>query len=152
MKYIIFINVILYLMLQLSLSINNIYYIKHLNLYSEINITINAIGNQQILYKDFEYSPSEVYINGINKTSVKKNYNISLYNSNITMRWNYKVINCMDMFYGLSNITKIDLSNFDSCEVKNMDYMFYQCKSLISINFTNFNTSSVTNMVCMYVC
>ena len=133
-------------MIQVTLSINNIYYIRHLNLYSEINITIKGTGNQNILNSGFTYNPSEVYMNGIKQTSVSKNYSISIDNSNISMRWNYKVSSCSNMFEGLSNIIKIDLSNFDSSEVKSMYNMFHNCKSLISINFKNFNTSSVTNM------
>ena len=94
MEYIFFMIVLFYLMLQLSLSINNIYYINHLNFYSEINITIKGVGNQQILNSSFAYNPSEVYINEINQTLVKKNYEISKNNSNISMRWNYKVTDC----------------------------------------------------------
>ena len=124
-------------MIQVTLSINNIYYIRHLNLDSEINITIKGIGNQEILDSSFAYNPSEIYINEINQTLVKKNYEISKNNSNISMRWNYKVTNCKSMFSGLSNIIKIDLSNFDSSEIKSMYNMFSGCTSLISINFKN---------------
>ena len=64
-------------MLQVSLSIKRIYTIKHLNLYSEINITIKGTGNQLILNSNFAYNSNEVYINEINQTLIKKNYVIS---------------------------------------------------------------------------
>jgi len=146
MKNAVFIVAIFYLMLQLSLSIKRIYTIKHLNLYSEINITIKGTGNQSILNSNFAYNPNEVYINEINQTLVQKNYEIYENNSNISMRWNYCITNCTRMFSGLSNILKIDLSNFDSSKVVSMNNMFYGCTSLTSINFKNFNTSSVIDM------
>ncbi len=36
----------------------------------------------------------------------------------------------------------IDLSNFDTSKVTNMDYMFNGCRSLISIDISNFNMSN----------
>ena len=50
------------------------------------------------------------------------------------------------MFKGLSNIVKIDLSNFDTSKISNMGYIFFGCSSLISINSNHFETSSVINM------
>jgi len=54
------------------------------------------------------------------------------------------------MFYDLKNITKIDLSKFDSSQVTSMAYMFTGCNNLKSIDLSNFNTSSVTNMGYMF--
>ena len=146
MKYKIFIIIIFFLLLQLSLSINSKYNMKHLNLYSEINITIKGTGNQIILNSGYSYIPSEIYINDILQTSVKKNYEITFNNSNISMRWDYTVTTCASMFSDLSNILIIDLSNFNSSEVTSMNNMFSRCTSLTSINFKNFNTSSVIDM------
>ena len=146
MKYKFIIYIILSLIPQLSLSMNKIYKIKHLSLYSEINITIKDIGNQQILSSEFTSNPNNIYINDILQNETLKQYYISKTYSNISMRWNYQVTNCENMFRELSNISIIDLSNFDSSKVISMNYMFYECTSLISINFKNFNTSSVINM------
>jgi len=33
------------------------------------------------------------------------------------------------MFYGCSNLKTLDLSNFDTSSVKNMDSMFYDCNN-----------------------
>ena len=55
-----------------------------------------------------------------------------------------------DMFDRCEFITNIDLSNFNSKNVTNMDCMFGECCSLISINLSNFNTQNVTNMDCMF--
>ena len=54
------------------------------------------------------------------------------------------------MFYNCSNITEIDLSNFDSSLANDMRYMFKNCTSLISINLTNFNTSNAQIMLDMF--
>ena len=44
------------------------------------------------------------------------------------------------------NITSIDLSNFDSSLITEINSLFKGCKSLENINFTNSNSSLVTNM------
>ena len=54
------------------------------------------------------------------------------------------------MFRECSDITEIDLSNFDTSNVENMQLMFYGCSSLTSLNLSNFNTSRVTWMDAMF--
>ena len=54
------------------------------------------------------------------------------------------------MFFDCSDITAIDLSNFDTSNVTNMGYMFSKCSLLSSLNLSNFNTSKVTNMRDMF--
>lgn len=54
------------------------------------------------------------------------------------------------MFYGCTNITQIDFSNFDTSRITNMGGMFQGCSSLTALNLSNFNTSSVTNMNSMF--
>ena len=44
------------------------------------------------------------------------------------------------------NIIEIDLSNFDTSEVTNMNGMFSECKNIEKINFGSINTFSVENM------
>ena len=50
------------------------------------------------------------------------------------------------MFFRCESLTNIDLSNFNTENVTNMEYMFYKCKSLTNIDLSNFNTQNVTNM------
>ena len=50
------------------------------------------------------------------------------------------------MFYGCDDIIEIDLSHFDTSNVKDMGYMFSGCTSLTSLDLSNFNTSSVIVM------
>ena len=131
------------------------------NYLSEINITVEGTGRQQILSNysgdcyynigSFDSLPNETLVNGVPQSS-KGKYVDNLVNQTniITMRWNYQVTTCFSMFYELDNITSIDLSNFDTSNVENFNCMFRGCTSLKSINLNNVNTSSAKNMAGMF--
>ena len=55
-----------------------------------------------------------------------------------------------NLFFGLSNLISLDVSEFDTSEVTNMECMFYNCRSLTNLDLSGFNTSNVTNMGCMF--
>ena len=44
----------------------------------------------------------------------------------------------------------LDLSNFNTQNVTNMENMFYGCKSLLSLNLSNFNAKSINSMNTMF--
>lgn len=50
------------------------------------------------------------------------------------------------MFYGCRSLTTLDLSNFRTSSITNMDNMFLNCQQLISLNIQNFDTSNVEHM------
>ena len=54
------------------------------------------------------------------------------------------------MFYNCNSLTTLDLSNFNTQNVTNMEAMFCNCNSLTSLNLSNFNTQNVTNMNYMF--
>ena len=54
------------------------------------------------------------------------------------------------MFESCSSLTSLDLSNFNTSKVTNMNYMFHGCSGLTSLDLSNFDTSNVTNMMCMF--
>ena len=60
------------------------------------------------------------------------------------------VTNMEYMFFGLSNLTSIDLSNFDTSKVTDMGFMLDNCSNLASLDLSNFDTSNVTNMGGMF--
>ena len=61
-----------------------------------------------------------------------------------------KVRNMNIMFYA-ENLTSLDLSSFNTNNVKIMDGLFMECKSLQNITFgTDFKTDKVTNMSWMF--
>lgn len=54
------------------------------------------------------------------------------------------------IFAGYINLTILDLSNFDTSNVKNMNNMFSGCSNLISIDLSNFKTNATTAMKSMF--
>ena len=137
-------------------SLSTKFDLRKINLVSEITITINGTGDQQILgdteYVSWQYCiynniPDEIHINNEKQNYTgKKVFNLEEEINNITMKFNSDITTSNVMFCGLSNITFINLSKFDSSHLVDMTSMFYYCTSLKSIDFTNFVTSSVTNM------
>ena len=61
-----------------------------------------------------------------------------------------KVTNMQYMFSDMTKLTTLDLSNFDTSKVTDMKYMFNEMYSLTSLNLSSFNTSNVTDMSCMF--
>ena len=127
----------------------------HLNKISEINLTIKGNGTQTILDNKkrssghFASLPSEIIVNDKNISNLAYKINLIDEINNITLRWNYSFTFCGQMFM-YTNITKIDLSNFDSSKCENMISMFAHCTLLTSINLNNFNTSLVKNMRALF--
>ena len=54
------------------------------------------------------------------------------------------------MFERCTNLISLDLSNFNTSLVTDMKHMFEDCYSLISLNLSNLNTSLVTDMQFMF--
>ena len=83
-------------------------YLRKINKNSVITLTVKGTGRQQILNENFSPLPSEILIN--NETQSQNSYvdNLTLNETIITMKWNFSLTNCSKMFFGESNITKID--------------------------------------------
>ena len=54
------------------------------------------------------------------------------------------------MFWNMHSLTSLNLSNFDTSKVTNMSSMFYSMRNLTSLDLSNFDTSNVTNMKAMF--
>ena len=54
------------------------------------------------------------------------------------------------MFYSCSGLTSLDLTNFKTENVTNMNSMFSSCYKLTSLDLKNFKTENVTDMSCMF--
>ena len=61
-----------------------------------------------------------------------------------------KVTDMNKMFYNCNKLSSLDLSNFNTEKVTNMSGMFYNCNKLSSLDLSNFNTEKVTNMSGMF--
>ena len=144
-------------------------YLRHLYFCTEIRLTIKGYGNQYILnniskylynsvtnrHENFLFNtlPSKILVNGNNIYNIDfVVYDLILDENNITLRFSEPLKNSTVMFYGLSNITKIEFYNFNISSMENMDYMFMNCTSLRSINFNlnEFTKSSITSMSNMF--
>ena len=62
-----------------------------------------------------------------------------------------KVTNMEGMFSCCSNLTELDLKNFNTTNVENMSCMFQFCNSLTELDLKNFNTSNVIYMNAMFM-
>ena len=146
-NYILF---LIYIALYPSTCISQKLGLRQLSTVSEIKMTIKGIGIQYILSPNFDYEEEKIgniIINNVSqtdKTKIKFDLNNEI--NYVTIVFNSKIDNMYQMFLGLSNITYIDFSNFDSSGIRLMGDLFYDCRSLISLNLTNFNTSLVTDM------
>ena len=123
--------------------------------FSKITLKIKGKGNQNILYKKEtsfrDELPNLVYINGNLQNKVSYSYNFNQTDNFVELIWNENIKNCDFMFFQCSNITEIDLTNFNTSEIADMSNMFNGCKSLISLNISNIDTSRVKNMEMMFL-
>jgi len=135
---------------------------------SEINKDIYFLDND--LYTD-DIIREKTSENSFNKSNELNKSNIKIYINEelleyskcfkpkkegvykIKIELDGKIKNCSQMFHGCSNITFIDLSNFDSEMVTNMNYMFSGCKKLKKIDLSSFSGDKVTSMsYTFYLC
>ena len=118
---------------------------------NEIKIKVNTVGTQNVLNTDFTYAPAEAFINDT-KVEIVSKYSINVISTNdiIKLSWNQNIDDCSFMFHRLNNIISVDLSDFESSSVTNMEGMFSHCLYLKYINFSDFTTSEVTNMKSMF--
>jgi len=134
--------------------LSNIHYeMRQYSFLNEITIKIIGIDTQNILYENYKFHPNETYVQGNPYIIDEKNRIMNLTNNEnyITMKWNYKLTDCMHMFNGLLNIIEIDLTNFDLSEVTAMNLMFKNCNNLEYIKFNNTkNELIVTDLSSMF--
>ena len=125
---------------------NNIYFLENIN---------HSLNKEKYLYKEnfFELNNENctIYINN-ERVEFKKYFKPNNKDKEYTIKIELKekMKNCSYMFFNCPNIISIDLSKFDSSEVKTMDKMLYKCFFLEKINLENLDTSKVENMQYMF--
>ena len=78
-------------------------------------------------------------------------YDLSVLTSLDVSNWNTsKVTNMHSMFIYSGSLTSLDLSKWNTSNVTDMGYMFSGCDSLTSLDLSKWNTSNVTNMEAMF--
>ena len=119
--------------------------INQTNYFSEVHLLVKGTGDKKILSDFFSIEPSEVKIYGEPK-NCKKACNFQRSSNNVVLYFNFLIETCEKMFYKLTDIEEIDLSNFDFSRITSINNMFHNCTNLKKVEFGNINTSSLTYM------
>ena len=104
----IFLNILEFL---LSIILSKKLNIKIINKEEEISLTIKGSGEKSILSKSLNSSnsPYQVIINeDLVNISRNNKYILPFEENNITIKWNYQLTDISNMFFCLTDITKID--------------------------------------------
>ena len=155
------VKIILYLIQFIIISI--LYQIKsniNFDLFhyqvSKITLKIKGIGDSYILGNETNYTFTgfknlkEVYINGLKQNTIDYLYYFNQSDNLVELIWDDDINSCVFMFRKCSNITEIDLSNFNTSLVTAMNSMFAFCSSLISLDLSNIDTNHVIKMFSMF--
>ena len=131
-KIILLLNIIIFFQMIITISSNKNQIRQFSSHSSYINLTIVQRGYQTFLGSNFQFCPDEVYINNKKYTEeICKEANLNTKKNNLIQLVFFDNINNTDnMFNDLTNITIIDLSQFDSSLVTSMNNMFSNCKDL----------------------
>jgi surface protein len=115
----------------------------------DFNVPI-YIFSKEFDSKGIDKSNTEIFIDDIKQEYIDffKFEKEGTYDIEIIFK--FSLTDCSFMFSKCKNIKSIDLSSFDSENVKNMKYMFSRCENLESINLSSFNTEKVNNMESMF--
>ena len=88
-------------------------------------------------FKDVLVNSTSAWFMGVESIEGLENLNTS----NVTS---------MSFMFGSSKLTNLDLSHFDTRNVKYMQNMFLRCPNLASVNLSHFDTQNVLNMHWMF--
>ena len=143
--------IIIILIINSFCSIKSIIFNAYYFQYSKITLKVKGIGESAIFNN---YSSSidylnEVYINGNNMDILEK-YFFNQTENFVELIWNNDLDNTDGMFSECTDITEINLSNFNTSLISSMSFMFSDCSSLTSLDLSNFDTSYVQDMVGMF--
>ena len=147
-KHLIFSSIVFLLLFTISVSNKNI---RKLNLINQITYIEEGDGGYREILGGDAKVPNQVIINGVVQNKATINYQLPNQNNNtIVIIYNTSLTTSSKMFYGMSNIVSIDLSEFDTSQVTMMNGMFQGCTKLKSLNLKNINTTLVKNMEGMF--
>ena len=124
--------------------------------YSKITLKIKGIGEHNLFGNEIEENFTsinylkEVKINGITENIITYKYYFTERDNEVELIWDDNIIDCGFMFWKCSDITEINLSKFNTKQVKAMNSMFAYCSSLTSLVLSNVETSNVIYMNWMF--
>ena len=144
-------------LLRISLSLeiisSNAFYFINSN-FSQITLKIKGRGNKYIFSPEGSFNdsshPDIVQINGKDISIVKSVHYLNNGINTVILKWKKDRQDYSHIFHGCPDITEIDLSHFNTSQVKWMGSMFRGCHSLTSIDFTNFDSTMAIDMGYMF--
>ena len=143
---IIFVLFIIFIHISFSKKIS-----RNLNSINEIILIVKGLSQYQTILTNDIKKPNKIKVN---EEEFDDGLNLSFYLSEpqntIILSWDTLLTSCESMFMNFDYILSIDLSNFNSSKVTNMQYMFSGCVGLKTIKFGNLDTSSVIYMNNMF--
>ena len=155
-KIIIFFIIFIKMNIYCTIKSNILFDLFHFQYSSTITLKIKGIGERYILgnqdgrnFMGINYL-KEVKINGITKDTIKYKYDFEQEDNEVELIWDDNLNSCECMFWKCSDITEINLTNFDTSKITSMKRFFSYCSSLISLDLSKFDTSQVTDMECMF--
>ena len=109
------------------------------SLSNKITLKIKGPGIKNIFSRSFSNNkyPQKIYINEQIQTDITYHYNFTKAKNTVLLIWENIIYDFIEMFNKSHDIIEMDLSNFDSSEIRDMNYMFASCTSLTSINLSN---------------
>ena len=120
----------------------------------DLNYIISNYSNKKnsntiIINKESEIKEEfcEIYLN---KNKIKFEHEFDKEENRILLLFHKLLISTKNMFSGCSSLTSLNLSNFNTNNVKDMSCMFNECSSLISLNLSNINTNNIKDMSFMF--
>ena len=134
----------------------------------EIYISDNDINKEIRIINSYEqwereHPNNKVILKNKNEKEIKENCEIKINSTLIPFSYIYKfrvsglykieysfkkdLSNINFLFSECSNLTNLNLSNFNTKNVIDMEGMFQLCSKLTNLNLSNFNTENVTNMI-----
>ena len=117
---------------------------------SKISLKSDEIGFQYIINESFQPLPDKILINGQEVNQTVPKIVINEEGSIIELIWNNPLSNCHAMFKGMSHISEINFTDFDTSKVTDMSKMFMNCESLENLDLSSFDTSNVEDMSYMF--
>ena len=145
-KYIFSLNILLIFSIQCVLNKDEKYQYRFYINENQIKLVIKEAGTFSVIYSSFSNKPNKIEYDNLERSfsnsSIFLNSNINI----VLLKFSSAITTCNSMFKRCSQISEIDLTDFDSSQVLNIDYMFDGCNSLTSVKFGNFNTSRLDIM------
>ena len=117
--------------------------------------TCNTSGIVPSFNSGYVYEVNEVENNGIYTVEITSDTDFSSCSFNgksqlLTVEYlkvTSKVTNMSQMFRNCSNLTSLDVSNWDTSKVTSMYYTFQECNKLTQLDLSNFNTNKVISLM-----